>query len=121
MRRSAYGPAVASLLAAISGCGDAAGRPGSVSAMEGAALIREYGCHSCHTVRGIVGANGRIGPPLSDLGGRVYIAGSLPNTPDNLVRWIMNPRDVHAHTAMPDLGVTEEHARQIAAYLYSLP
>jgi cytochrome c len=86
----------------------------------GRALIRQYGCGSCHTVPGVSGADGLVGPPLTRFGARSYIAGELPNNADNLQRWIRSPRSVEPGTAMPELGVTELDARDIAAYLYTL-
>jgi cytochrome c len=86
----------------------------------GPALMRSYGCGTCHTVSGVVGANGLVGPPLNGLAQRGYIAGVLPNAPENLVRWIENPKAVDPLTAMPVLGVTPADARDIAAYLYTL-
>ena len=44
----------------------------------------------------------------------------LPNTPQNLIRWIQNPPAVDPLTAMPNVGVTQADARDIAAYLYTL-
>lgn len=85
----------------------------------GAAAIRAYGCGSCHTIPGIPGADALVGPPLQGLVRRAYVGGVLPNTPDNLVRWIRHPRQVSPRTAMPELGVTAADARDIAAYLYS--
>lgn len=86
----------------------------------GAALIRETGCGSCHTIPGIRSANGRVGPPLTSFAERTYIAGRLPNTPRNLVRWIRDPREIDQYTAMPDVGLDEQQARDAAAYLYAL-
>lgn len=86
----------------------------------GAALIRSYGCGTCHTVPGVRGADGRVGPPLTHFAHRAYIAGNLPNEPRNLIVWIVNPQAIEPGTAMPTLGVTEEQARHIAAYLYTL-
>lgn len=86
----------------------------------GARAIRAYGCHTCHTIPGIRPADAVVGPPLSRMGVRVYIAGALPNTPDNLMLWIQHPQRVEPGTAMPDLGVTPEDARNIVAYLYTL-
>jgi cytochrome c len=86
----------------------------------GRELIREYGCVSCHVVPGVRGADGLVGPPLIHWSRRVYIAGHIPNTAENTVRWIMDPRAFAERTAMPDLGVTEPDARHIAAYLYTL-
>lgn len=87
----------------------------------GPALIRSYGCGTCHTVDGVTGANGLVGPPLTGVAQRSYIAGVLPNAPENMVRWIENPKAVDSLTAMPVLGVTPADARDIAAYLYTLP
>lgn len=84
------------------------------------AAIQKYGCGSCHEIPGIAGARADVGPPLGGVGERAYVGGVLTNTPDNLVRWIMTPRAVSPRTAMPELGVTEGEARDIAAYLYSL-
>jgi len=82
--------------------------------------IRTYGCNTCHTVPGVPGAHGRVGPPLTGIGERMYVAGVLTNTPENMVKWIVDPTGVDSATAMPNTGVTERDARDIAAYLYSL-
>ena len=82
--------------------------------------IRKYGCNTCHEISGVPGARGLIGPRLDGIGQRYYIAGELPNTPDNLMLWIEHPRQVEPHTAMPEMGVTEQDSRDIAAYLYTL-
>ena len=86
----------------------------------GQVAIRHYGCPSCHTIPGVPGAYGLVGPPLGGIANRVYIAGMLPNTPDNMIRWIQAPQQVHEHTAMPNMGITESEARDIAGYLYTL-
>ena len=82
--------------------------------------LREYGCIACHSVPGVRGPDAYVGPPLTAWAERIYIAGSLPNEPDNLVYWIQFPDAVEPGTAMPTLGVSEEDARDIAAYLYTL-
>jgi cytochrome c2 len=86
----------------------------------GRAGIRKYGCNTCHQISGIPGARGLVGPPLDGIGQRYYIAGALPNNPGNLMLWIQHPRQVESHTAMPEMGVTEQDSRDIAAYLYTL-
>jgi cytochrome c2 len=86
----------------------------------GPALIRSYGCGTCHTIAGVIGANGLVGPPLTGIAQRSFIAGVLPNAPENMVRWIEDPKAVDSLTAMPVLGVTPADARDIAAYLYTL-
>lgn len=89
-------------------------------AEHGPSLIVAYGCAACHTVPGVKGARGNVGPPLTRFGDRTYIAGMLRNTPANLVRWIRDPQGVVPGNAMPNMGVTEAEARDIAAYLYTL-
>jgi cytochrome c len=82
------------------------------------ALIESYGCGSCHTIPGVDGADGTVGPRLSGIGTKENIAGRLANTPDNLVRWISGPQEVDPGNLMPDLNVPDASARDIAAYLY---
>lgn len=89
-------------------------------AEHGRELIRTYGCGTCHSVPGVTGANGLVGPPLDGIASRSYIGGVLPNAPDNMLRWLHDPRAVDPRTAMPNVGVTESDARHIAAYLYTL-
>ena len=86
----------------------------------GRGLLRTYGCQTCHTIPGVVGANAIVGPPLAGIASRSYIGGVLPNAPENMIRWIENPRAGDSLTAMPNVGVTPSDARHIAAYLYRL-
>jgi cytochrome c2 len=82
--------------------------------------IVRYGCPACHEIPGINTATGRIGPPLQHIASRTYLAGELPNTPSNMMLWLRNPPKIEPRTAMPDMGVTEEDALNMTAYLYSL-
>jgi cytochrome c2 len=82
--------------------------------------IAFYGCGSCHDIKGVPGAVGLVGPPLGNVALRVYLGGVLPNTPNNMALWIRNPKQFDEKTAMPVLYVTEQDARDITAYLYSL-
>jgi cytochrome c2 len=86
----------------------------------GRAAVKTYGCDACHTIPGVIDARGLVGPPLTQIANRIYIAGVLTNTPDNLIEWIQNAPGVDPRTAMPNLGVDETAARNIAAYLYTL-
>jgi len=86
----------------------------------GIAAVSHYGCGSCHSIPRVSGANGQVGPSLASIGNRRYIAGELPNTPENMIRWIQHPQAVNEKTAMPELGVTEQDARNITALLTSL-
>jgi cytochrome c2 len=83
----------------------------------GPELIRNYGCSSCHAISNI---NTRpvVGPSLQRLPQQLYIAGKLANTPPNLIHWIQHPEEVRPGTAMPNLHVSDEDARDIAAYFY---
>jgi mono/diheme cytochrome c family protein len=82
-------------------------------------LLRQYACHSCHRIDGVVGPRIATGPPLTDWPRRAYIAGVLPNTEQNLARWIMDPRAISPQTLMPDMGVAPEHADAMARFLFA--
>ena len=88
------------------------------SAEAGRDAILAYGCGACHAIAGIPSADGRVGPPLTGVAERRYLGGQLVNTPENMVRWISDPQAYAPGTAMPNLGVSEAEARDIAAYLY---
>ena len=85
----------------------------------GPGLARAYGCVGCHTIPGVHEARGLVGPPLQGILERAYVAGVVANTADNLTAWIMHPRQFSPRTAMPDLGVSEQDARDLAAFLYT--
>jgi cytochrome c2 len=87
-------------------------------AERGPALMKSHGCAACHTIPGMENARGQVGPPLVQFGRRAFIAGVLSNNPDNLVKWLRSPQSVIPGNAMPNTGLTEEDARDIAAYLY---
>lgn len=87
---------------------------------EGRATIVKYRCGACHVIPGISDANGMVGPPLLWFARRTYIGGELPNSPANLEKWLQDPKSVEPGTAMPDLGLSEQDAKNVAAYLYTL-
>jgi mono/diheme cytochrome c family protein len=86
----------------------------------GIVALRQYGCATCHRIPGVVGADTPVGPALAHIARRGFIAGAVPNDPQGLMRWLRNPQALHPGSAMPDLGVTERDARDMAAYLYTL-
>lgn len=86
----------------------------------GGELIRQVGCGSCHEVPGVAGADGLVGPPLVHFARRRTVAGMLTNTPEHLELWLRDPQRVVPGNAMPDLGLSAQDARDIAAYLYTL-
>jgi cytochrome c len=85
----------------------------------GTVLLRRFGCGGCHTISGVPGAEGKVGPSLEKLRERVFIAGRLRNSADNLVNWILRPQEFDGHAAMPPTGISVSEARDVAAYLYS--
>ena len=87
---------------------------------QGKIEIDRAACGSCHVVPEVAGADSLAGPPLTAFGDRKYIAGLLPNTPDNLALWIAHPQRIAPGNAMPDMGLSEHQAHDIAAYLESL-
>ncbi len=94
--------------------------PATPDPKRGATALLQYACTSCHKIPGIVGADAHVGPPLAGIASRKYLAGRLPNTPENLIRWIRDPQSVNPATLMPRLDVTEAHARDIVAFLATL-
>lgn len=88
--------------------------------VRGRLALAQYACIACHIIPGITGPRIYVGPPLREISERKYIAGLVPNTRSNLVRWILNPSHIDPLTAMPDHGVTEADAIDIAAYLSTL-
>ena len=115
--------AVAFATLAFQGCQSSNAQANALTggdADRGKVAIRKYGCGSCHSIPGIPGATATVGPNLSGIGSRSYVAGVISNSPENMMRWIINPQAVDDKTAMPKLGVTAHDARDIAAYLYTL-
>jgi len=104
---------------ALSGCAEI--RANTVASQGPAeTAILKYGCNTCHTIPGIPGARGNVGPSLARFSGRPTIAGEIPHTHDNVAAWIQHPRALRPHTVMPEMGVTEQDARTIVDYLESL-
>jgi mono/diheme cytochrome c family protein len=119
-----YADVVAQAPAAPS-CG--ASLPGAIlpplvagDAGRGRQALFQYACNACHSIPGVTGSSAQVGPPLAGIAGRSLIAGKLDNTPDNMVLWLRRTQEVKPLTAMPQLGVTEQDARDIAAYLTTL-
>jgi cytochrome c len=86
----------------------------------GRAAIERYGCAGCHTIPGARNTTALVGPTLEKIASRSYVGGVTANTPENMIRWILNPQSLNPRSAMPNLRVTESDARDIASYLYTL-
>jgi len=89
-------------------------------ALRGQALLAQYQCGSCHAIPEVPAARGATGPALAGFGRRSYIAGEVPNRPDTLARWIVQPTALVPDTLMPAMGVSAGEARDMAAYLLAL-
>jgi cytochrome c len=89
-------------------------------AENGAAVIERRNCGVCHTIPGVRNARGVVAAPLFWFSRRTFIAGEVPNTPANLIQWVREPQLIEPRTAMPALGLSEQEARDVAAYLYTL-
>jgi cytochrome c1 len=83
-------------------------------------LIEGYGCGTCHTIPGVRRARAVVGPPLWAIADRAYIAGVLPNTEADMIRWLRDPLAVDPRTVMPNVNATEADARDMTAYLFRL-
>jgi cytochrome c len=81
-------------------------------------LMIANGCAGCHIIPGVPGATGTTGPSLGGYAHRGFIAGVLPNTSENLIAWIRHSRDIAPKSAMPNTKVSEQEARDMAAFLY---
>lgn len=87
---------------------------------QGAELLEREACGSCHIIPWMAVGVGVVGPPLTHMAARTMIAGVLPNTPSQMVRWLQSPQTFLPGSAMPDMGLSQQQARDIAAYLYTL-
>ena len=106
----------------LSACSDDAGKRSRLLVNgdpdRGKTALTSYGCVACHTIPGVRGSNSLSAPPLIGISQRSYLAGMVENTPDNLRTWIQHPHKINPHTAMPEQGVTDQDASDMAAYLY---
>src|SRR4051812_5094581 len=71
---------------AVSACARAEGSvvPGG-NIERGRTTLAAMGCGSCHTIAGVTGAHGLVGPPLTGVASRSMLAGELPNSPENMM------------------------------------
>ncbi len=116
MRRLSLTATILAGCAALAGCANDAQRDKFAAAK----TLIANDCGACHTVPGIAGAQGRVGPPLAGVGSRQIIAGHFANTPNNMVSWIEHPQHLLPGDAMPEMGLSHTQAQAIASYLYTL-
>jgi cytochrome c oxidase subunit 2 len=90
------------------------------AASAGRRIFEKTSCINCHTIAGTP-ANGRFGPDLTHVMSRETIAsGVVPNTPENLRRWILNPDDIKPGSRMPAMNLSGQELDAVTAYMASL-
>jgi mono/diheme cytochrome c family protein len=102
----------------------AAGTP--LAAGDAKALMTKYGCGACHTIAGVPGAFGTVGPNLSHEGTVPKIPATsqnLDNTPENMQKWVHDAPSIKPGVIMPNfaaVGMSDLEAKTIADYLETL-
>jgi cytochrome c len=120
VRRNAVALAIAVAAAGAGGCRPDAAKVAGGDPARGVEAIGRYGCGACHAIPGVEGADAVIGPSLDHIASRTQLAGQIENSLANMMRWIQKPQEVRKDTLMPDMEVTDQDARDIAAHLYTL-
>jgi cytochrome c1 len=90
------------------------------NAQHGKELMQKYGCTYCHAIPGVPRPRGSVAPPLDHVASRTSIAGKFPNNRETMMKWLQNPQSMDPQNEMPNLNVTPEDSRDMAAYLYTL-
>ena len=94
--------------------------PEDTSARNGALLFNSKTCASCHNIAGTP-AHARIGPDLTHVGSRLtLLSGMLPNTPENMKKWLADPQKVKKGAHMPDFMLNEKEINDLETYLEGL-
>jgi len=112
-------PALLLVLLCASACHPVRATDADISREQlGEIAMTRQACGSCHRIAGIEGADGTVGPPLDHYARRQMIAGVLPNTPENLARYLKSPRTIVPGNAMPQQRLSDREIQGIVAYLY---
>jgi cytochrome c oxidase subunit 2 len=78
-----------------------------------------YQCVACHAINGV--SQGAVGPNLTHFATRTSFAGgTLDNTPENVTKWLHDPRAIKPNAVMPNLHLTDEQIASLVAYLGTL-
>jgi cytochrome c oxidase subunit II len=89
-------------------------------ATRGQQVFQSSACNLCHAVSG-TGASASYGPDLSHFASRPTIAaGTLPNDPANLRKWLENPQRVKPGNRMPVVSLAPDDLDALVAYLGTL-
>src|SRR5207302_93789 len=87
-------------------------------AQRGAQLFTGTGaCSGCHTVNGLQGAVGQVGPNLTHFATRTTIAGgTLDNNEENLRRWLTDPQAVKPDNDMKIRTLNKDEIDALVAF-----
>ncbi len=89
-------------------------------ASAGRSAFLSQSCVNCHRVRGTP-ARGTYAPDLTHLMRRETLAsGEVPNTPENLRRWVADPQSIKPGCLMPAFGLSDRERDDIVRYLQTL-
>ena len=83
------------------------------------AHMEKYACQACHVIPGM-GEGGALGPDLTGFAVRTTLNGRVQKNPQAVAAYLLNPTAVDAQTSMPAVGLSEEEAKDIAAFLETL-
>lgn len=115
--------AAAGAMFLVCGCADVEVQPQPMAAADagrGRRVIEQVGCGACHLIPGVAWPQGKVGPTLDGFAEQALIAGRFPNQPEILAQWVRNAPSLAPQTGMPAIPMTEQDARDVAAYLYTL-
>jgi cytochrome c oxidase subunit II len=96
--------------------------PAAPTGSRGEQVFQQNTCVSCHTIRGLSGAAGRVGPDLTHMASRATLgAGVIDNTPENLRAWISNPQTIKPGVLMPAFSsLSADDLNALVTYLEGL-
>ena len=86
----------------------------------GETIFNRKTCGSCHNVSGTP-ADAHIGPDLTHFASRTTIlSGMMPNTQNNLKKWLEDPQKVKEGANMPDFLLSDKEVSALVDYLEKL-
>ena len=97
-----------------------AAAPADAAAAEGKAVYEANACVNCHRVQGTP-SKGAFGPDLTHVASRDTIAsGAIPNTPENLKKWIADPNEMKPGALMPAMRLNDHDLDAVTKYMTTL-
>ncbi len=93
---------------------------GTDSAEKGRSIFIERACVGCHTIQGIPEAQGKVGPELTHQASNSLIVDVLPNTEENLKKYLKDPAAVKPGALMPNQYLLDSEIEALVAFLRTL-